>query len=170
VTDRDGDGTLDAQDCAPTDRAIHPGAADSPDLSFVDSNCDGIDGTEANAVFASPRGDNANPGTKGRPKREIQAAVTAASAAGKHVYAAAGTYGHVTAADGVSIYGGYSPETWRRGAPLLTAIAGAPEGVLISNAKGVVLQLLDIRGQRRAPARTASVSSTTRPRGSSALS
>ena len=66
--DADGDGTPDADDCAPKDAAIHPGAADIPDLAFVDSNCDGIDGTEKDAIFASPSGNDANPGTKAQPE------------------------------------------------------------------------------------------------------
>ena len=49
ASDRDGDGVPDAQDCGPADAAIKPGAADAPDLAFVDSNCDGIDGTETKA-------------------------------------------------------------------------------------------------------------------------
>ena len=61
----------DADDCAPKNAAIHPGATDLPDLGFVDSNCDGIDGTEPDAIFASPSGNDANPGTKAKPKREI---------------------------------------------------------------------------------------------------
>jgi hypothetical protein len=60
--DRDGDGVIDAQDCAPADPKIRPGAPDAPDLAFVDSNCDGIDGDEKRAVFASPLGKDTNPG------------------------------------------------------------------------------------------------------------
>ena len=52
--DADGDGTLDADDCAPKDASIHPGAADVPDTAFVDSNCDRIDGTEP-TQSSSPR-------------------------------------------------------------------------------------------------------------------
>ena len=81
--DSDGDGTLDGQDCAPHDASIHPGATDLPDLFFVDSNCDGIDGTADNAVFASPTGNDMNPGTKDKPKRQIQAAVVAAAIGGR---------------------------------------------------------------------------------------
>ena len=51
--DTDKDGTPDTQDCGPKDASIHPGASDTPDLDFVDSNCDGIDGTESDAVFVS---------------------------------------------------------------------------------------------------------------------
>ena len=144
--DRDGDGTLDVQDCAPDNAVIKPGAADAPDLAFVDSNCDGIDGDETKAIFASPFGKDTNPGTKTAPKREIQAAVAAAATAGKHVYAAAGAYGHVKAATGVGIYGGYGPETWARPARFATAITGAPEGILADKATGVVLQQLTVRG------------------------
>src|SRR4051812_12248612 len=53
------------------------------------------------AIYASPLGDDSNPGTRTLPKREIQAAVYAASAAGKDVYAAAGTYQRVQVQSGV---------------------------------------------------------------------
>src|SRR5262245_30422496 len=46
VLDKDGDGVADDKDCAPNDKTIRPGAPDRPDLAFVDSNCDGIDGDE----------------------------------------------------------------------------------------------------------------------------
>jgi hypothetical protein len=148
VADRDGDGFANEQDCGPEDPAINPGAADQPDLSFVDSNCDGIDGTEAKAIFASPSGNDANPGTKAAPKRQIQAAVVAAAAAGKDsVYAAAGTYDRVALVSvGLGIYGGYQPGTWARRLDLATSIAGAPEGLLVANAAQVLLQHLSVRG------------------------
>jgi len=47
ILDSDGDGSPDNVDCAPHDSMIHSGAADKPDQNFVDSNCDGIDGTAA---------------------------------------------------------------------------------------------------------------------------
>jgi hypothetical protein len=62
--DSDRDGYDDAHDCGPTNAAIHPGAPNVPDLKCVDSNCDGIDGTELNAIFVSPNGNDANSGTK----------------------------------------------------------------------------------------------------------
>ena len=150
VADADGDGTMDARDCAPRDPAIHPGAADLPDLGFVDANCDGIDGTETDAVFVSPKGSDANPGTKAKPKRDVQAAVDAVAAGkAKFVLVAFGSYGHVrVGTSGVGIYGGYDPTSWKRldrdpgGLPL---ILGSPEGVFVSGAKGVVLQHLEIR-------------------------
>ena len=146
--DSDGDGTPDGQDCAPHDASIHPGATDLPDLSFVDSNCDGIDGTADNAVFASPNGNDMNPGTKDKPKRQIQAAVVAAAIGGKRsVYAAAGTYTRLEAETGVGVYGGYDPSNWsHRSTKLTTTIAGSPEAVLADDRKAVVLQLLTISG------------------------
>ena len=79
--DGDGDGSVDAADCAPSDPAIHPGAADEPDVpAFEDTNCDGIDGDEGGAIFVTPIGDDANPGTRSQPKRTFGSAVAAAFA------------------------------------------------------------------------------------------
>ena len=39
---------------APAYANCTPGAADKPDLGFVDSNCDGIDGDKAAALFVAP--------------------------------------------------------------------------------------------------------------------
>ncbi len=150
--DADGDGTPDEDDCAPTNAAIHPGAADTPELGFVDSNCDGIDGTEKDAIFVSPDGNDANPGTKAKPVREIERAVVAAAVGGKrYVLVAFGTYGRVYLSSPISIYGGYDPSWGRRdrypdGLPLIT---GQPDGVVVDGAKGVVLQHLKVTGSVR---------------------
>ena len=146
MSDRDGDGVADAQDCGPNDPAIKPGAADLPDLAFVDSNCDGIDGTEKNAIFVSPLGKDTNAGTKAAPMRSLQAAVVEAAQDRKDVYAAAGAYDRFDAADDVGVYGGYRPDTWARSLTLVTSITGAPDGILAARATGVVLQHLTVRG------------------------
>lgn len=151
VTDKDGDGTANEQDCAPDNAAIHPKASDTPDLAFVDSNCDGIDGDETKAIFVSPEGKDENPGTKAQPKREIDVAVATAAGKGKYVLAAAGTYRRVKVASGVGIFGGYDPKTWKRSfSDSTTSIAGSPEGVYAEQAKGVELQLLSVRGDAAA--------------------
>jgi hypothetical protein len=144
--DADRDGYADTRDCAPKDATVHPGAPDLPDLAFVDSNCDGIDGTETDAIFVSPLGNDGSPGTKEKPKRQVHAAVVAARAAGKDVYAAAGTYGRVEVASDVGIYGGYRPDSWKRGLSVTTLIVGAPEGIYASGASRVVLQALSVDG------------------------
>jgi hypothetical protein len=152
--DADGDGYVDAKDCMPRDAVSHPGAADVPDLAFVDSNCDGIDGTEKDAIFASPKGNDANPGTKEQPKRQIQAAVQAAAGKGKYVLAAAGQYEGVSAASGVGIYGGYEADGWSQRTGLVTLIANTgtfgAQGLFADGSTDVTLQLLSIRGSRQA--------------------
>ena len=126
--------------CVRCDKGIRP------DLAFVDSNCDGIDGREANAVFASPLGKDTNPGTKAAPKRQIDAAVFAANGNGRYVLAADGLYTGVVAVTGVGIYGGYDARTWGRTASQATRIVGSPEGLRADDATGVVVQLLTVLG------------------------
>jgi hypothetical protein len=144
--DPDRDGYTAPLDCKPNDPAIHPGAADLPDLGFSDTNCDGIDGTEAKAVFASPQGNDANPGTRNQPKRQVQAAVSAAAASGRYVLVSTGGYGGVVAASGVGVYGGYDQKSWKRPGEGETEISGSPEGLLAAGVQDVTLQLLTIRG------------------------
>jgi len=153
--DPDGDGFPAPADCQPTNAAVNPRAADLPELAFMDSNCDGIDGTEANAIFVSPLGNDANPGTKASPKREIGAAVAVAAAAKRYVLAAEGSYGRVVAATGVDIYGGYDPTTWSRSAARISSVVGAPEGILATGATGVLLQQLSVRGNNAGPGTSA---------------
>ena len=51
--DFDGDGSLDAVDCAPSDGLIHPGADDAVG-DGIDNNCDGVDGVDGDGDgFAS---------------------------------------------------------------------------------------------------------------------
>jgi hypothetical protein len=150
--DPDRDGYVAPADCKPNDASVHPGASDLPDLGFADTNCDGIDGTGAKAIFASPQGNDANPGTKDKPKRQIQSAVLEASLRGRDVYAAVGEYGHVDVETGVAVYGGYDASTWaRRAGEPSTVISSShansswSEGVLADDERGVVLQLLTVR-------------------------
>jgi CARDB/Putative metal-binding motif len=129
--DSDGDGSPDSADCDDLNPAIHPGAADDPDLAFIDSNCDGIDGTESAAIFVSPSGSDLNPGTKTQPKQTLaQAIATAAGAVPvKNVYAATGPYSErLTVADGVGVFGGYNPTSWARAAFPATAITVGATG------------------------------------------
>jgi hypothetical protein len=148
--DTDRDGTVDADDCAPRDASIHPGAPDVPDLDFVDSNCDRIDGTEKDAVFASPNGDDQNPGTKERPKRQIETALLTAVKGGKrYVLVAFGSYDQIGLVSGKSIFGGYDPTSWARRDRFpdgLPVISGSPQAVEARGAKDVVLQHLSVRG------------------------
>jgi hypothetical protein len=159
--DRDDDGTPNESDCAPDDPAIHPGAADAPELSFTDSNCDGVDGDSSEAVFVDnvdPDASDANPGTRALPKSTIGGALAAAVAGSKDVYVAEGTYAEaVTLVAGVSIYGGYDPVDeahWNRGrGAIATIFRAAPTSgnhtVAVSatniSSAAVKLQLLRIQ-------------------------
>jgi hypothetical protein len=144
-TDNDADGTPNEQDCQPDNPNVHPNAPDRPDLGFVDANCDGIDGDERKAIFVSPLGNDMNPGTRARPKRQIDAAIAAAPV-GTDVYAAAGAYQRVRLKTGVDVYGGYDAATWKRSLTLVTQITGVPEAVYAFGDTGVVLQLLAVQG------------------------
>ena len=98
-----------------------------------------------------PKGGDANPGTKAKPKRDVQAAVDAVEAGkAKYVLVAFGTYGHVrVGASGVGIYGGYDPASWTRRGPLPGRASAhprqLPRACFVSGAKGVVLQHLEVR-------------------------
>ncbi len=84
--------------------------ADVPDPSFADTNCDGIDGAIADAVFVSSQGlDGPGCGSREFACATIGTGFTRAVAAGKdHVYVAGGVYPEtVVVANGVSIYGGF---------------------------------------------------------------
>lgn len=123
--DNDCDGSLPPADCNDRSGAIRPGAPDEPDLRFVDSNCDGIDGNAAGAVFVAPTGDDADPGTMALPKRTFAAAIGAAVPDQKDVYAGAGAYAErLDVAVGVNVYGGYDA-AWKRSLLNQTEITGA---------------------------------------------
>jgi len=85
-----------------------------PDLAGddVDSNCDGVDGEVDNAIFVSKDGSENNPGTRELPVVTIQTGLAKAKAANKRdVYVATGVYSqNLVLADGVGLFGGYSPE------------------------------------------------------------
>jgi len=98
------------------------------DPGFVDENCDGIDGTVADAIFVDvASGNDNNAGTIDKPKKTIQAGVNTAGAASppKSVYISKGTYTeHVSLVNGVSIYGGYDASNqWQRSVANITMIA-----------------------------------------------
>ena len=152
IGDADCDGFLPPADCDDHSAAIHPRAPDKPDLRFVDSNCDGIDGAAQRAVFVSGIGDDAAPGTRAMTKRTLAAAVTAAFAQGKDVYATLGIYDErLDVANGVSVYGGYDA-SWGRSLSNVTRITGAAstapprtEGAVATNVTApTTLQLLTL--------------------------
>lgn len=111
--DRDGDGALNGDDCEPDDPAIYPGAADEPDAAppFVDSNCDGVDGTAADSIFVDlvDGSDQVGNGNRVNPVASITFGLDRAVALGRSgLIIAVGTYNEqVTLVNGISLYGGY---------------------------------------------------------------
>ena len=130
--DDDRDGYPNWADCDPYDAGTHPGAEDRPDVPALrDTNCDGVDGDAAAAIFVSPTGDDTNPGTRERPKATFGTAVVSAEEQGKDVYATQGTYVEtLRVPNGVSVYGGYAAD-WSRSLDNRTRLAG------IENAYGI---------------------------------
>lgn len=85
---------------------------DTPDVtsSFVDSDCDGVDGDVASMLFVAPFGDDElGTGSPSSPFATIGRALTVAQVSGITAIAVAeGSYPEtVLAVDGVSIHGGY---------------------------------------------------------------
>src|ERR1019366_2336612 len=103
------------------------GTTDKPDLMFVDENCDGIDGTIANAIFVDAvTGQDTNAGTMAAPVKTIGKGIllAVASSPQKDVYVSKGAYPEeVKMQSGVSIYGGYdASNAWSRATANITAI------------------------------------------------
>jgi len=127
-------------ECQFTETADGGIAYDPPDMGFVDSNCDGIDGTIASALFVdfTTGHDVAGAGAMNAPFKTINAALAAAPSANKtDVYVSKGIYSEsVSLPNGISIYGGYdAANAWQRSTSNTTEIVGpANVGLTISGA------------------------------------
>ncbi len=95
-------------------------ADDIPDFAGIDSNCDGVDGIigeNGNVVFVSLSGLPRNNGfISGESLNTIAAGIKHASNTNRpYVLVAAGHYNEsITLENGISIFGGYDPATWKR--------------------------------------------------------
>lgn len=99
--------------------------ADEPDDQWIDTNCDGIDGNAAKAIFVAPSGNDANAGTMSSPKATINGAIGAAKATGKtQIYISEGNYHErITLEDKISLYGGYSQvKKWARSSSYIAQV------------------------------------------------
>lgn len=131
---------------------------DVPDDAMIDANCDGMDGTAANAVFvaAPPLGNDANPGTQFAPKATLQSAMATATPSGRSLYVSTGTFsGPITLVNGISIYGGYNASAnWARSTTNVTSIVSTTNiGVTAANitASTILDRLTIIAGNATTP-------------------
>lgn len=113
--DADGDSFFaSADDCNDLDASINPDAADKPEHpTYIDSNCDGMDGYADGAIWLASDGNDLNPGTIELPVRTLGRAVTLAAAgpeAPADVYIVGGDYNDAAFfQDGIGLYGGFGP-------------------------------------------------------------
>lgn len=118
ASEAEGDPAGEPDPVKPPASCVAKPGPDLPDDSFEDANCDGIDGDRAAAIFASPSGSDASPGTLEAPVRTIAKAVATAIGAGKYVIVANGDYPEALVLEDVvaplAIYGGYVDKTWER--------------------------------------------------------
>lgn len=118
---------------------------DLPDDDFTDTNCDGIDGDAAHAVFVAPTGEDKAAGTRSAPVHSINRAIALAMVNKSAVYVCDGTYTeNVFIKQGVSIYGGYNcARGWVRekDRAVVTVDAGLPLTIDAANEPVVIDRL-----------------------------
>jgi len=151
--DDDGDGYCDVSmvflssascpmgpgDCNDDSPVVNPGAYDTPDLSFRDANCDGLDGQGGQAVFVDAvSGTAAGSGAADDPVDTIQGGILKAQAFGvREVLVAGGVYdGPVSLVGGIGVFGGYGGviDGWDvRETTRVTEIKGSSPGVTVAN-------------------------------------
>ncbi len=121
-----------------SDGGCVPGSFDIPDDNFIDSNCDGIDGTAQGGIFVAPSplgNDATGTGSMTRPFATLQTALNAAGSSNHSIYVATATYSlgaTLTWSANVSIFGGYVPTAdggWPRLSGMRALIAGPSSGV-----------------------------------------
>ena len=107
-------------------------ADDLPDSNNEDSNCDGVDGNAAAAIFVATTGSDLAPGTMDQPLRTLAAALAMAQkqTSKSQILMGYGDYQEpstLSLVDGVGIYGGYDPAAkWTRSGDKPTTIDGGP--------------------------------------------
>jgi hypothetical protein len=103
-------GNPDENGCVPAS------TPDIPDDDFLDTDCDGIDGSAARAIFVAPSGSDVFTGTMSHPVATIARAIELAGTSNRSVYVCNGDYAeNLVVSHGVSVYGGYDCEQgWRR--------------------------------------------------------
>ncbi len=113
------------------------------------------------AIWVSPSGSDANPGTREAPMATLQAAIDAADAAGNgaDLYIAGGEYMEsLTLRSRVSLYGGWDETDWSRDMASARAIVrGGPTAVQGTQSNDLVLEGLEVVAADATTAGTSSI-------------
>ncbi len=131
-----------APGCKPT------GEPDVPDDSFVDADCDGIDGQKSNAVFVSAEGSAGAAGTIDAPVRTITEGVQLALSSTRDVYVCNGTYAENLTLDKVTIriFGGFDCKNgWTRGDQHASVAPASGKALRIIASESVWVDGLDFK-------------------------
>jgi len=98
-----------------------------PGASYVDRNCDGIDGDLSTALFVSGGFENGD-GSPGSPFGSIQQAVEAfVPGVHSHILVATGSYAEqVVLVNGSKLFGGYAPDFSQRDIALFPTVIAGP--------------------------------------------
>ncbi len=108
------------------------GALDLPDASFVDRDCDGIDGERLTSIFVDQTtGADSNPGTIVAPKGTLAGALAVATSGDAVLVSQANYAETVTMRAGVSLHGGYLASAgWARSTAQRATILGGTTAVV----------------------------------------
>ncbi|MCY0998855.1 hypothetical protein OWM54_17075 [Myxococcus sp. MISCRS1] len=130
---------------------------DTPDDTFEDSDCDGVDGRASEGLFVDPMtGDDVNgTGTRDAPLRTLGHALSLVrqwdGGAPTRVYLAGGEYqeGELTLDVPVSLHGGYAGRDggWRRAGTQVARLEAGPTALTVRGLSdaGIVLEYLRVR-------------------------
>ena len=153
-------GTFQPGQCAPCDPAVF----DFPDPNFVDSNCDGIDGTVDGGLFVDPAVGSDGvfaTGARDAPLRSLAYAQTVISRSltpVHTVFIAEGSLEGVTWRAPTSLAGGYRSISWARSALAVTTLHAPGVGLRLETLPASVsVSGLTIYGLSQAIAGTATV-------------
>lgn len=128
--------------------ACDPAAYDAPDPNFIDSNCDGLDGTVDGGLFVDPEtGSDFSPGTRSQPLYSLaKAAELVQLTPSIHtVFIAGGVTGGLTWRAPVSLAGGYQVPDWTRSVLVSTTVRSPGTGLRLEGVPpSVTLSLLTV--------------------------
>ncbi len=111
---------------------------DVPDDSFVDSNCDGVDGDKNKAIFVdTSTGSDSNSGSMSSPVKTITRGIQLASGYSppRYLIVSEGNYNETfNLSAGVSIFGGYSKANgWKRSNSYIVNVYPNTSGIMATN-------------------------------------